>query len=158
MSKMFRHLWFRIIFSREDSQYRQSWCTVITVYFASLVCCRKCMYLFKNGNSAAVHELLQMPSSDILYLPCHCLFDGHNSDTSFIWSLIMLWTRYKISVCRCIHIILYYHLSVDTFLRTLSTYFKDSVVISVFSTILERAVKENLLSLPPSGKIRSVGN
>lgn len=61
-------------------------------------------------------------------------------------------------MCSYIHIILYYHLSVDAFLRILSTYFKDSVVISVFSTILERAVKENLLSLSPSGKIRSVEN
>lgn len=56
------------------------------------------------------------------------------------------------------HIILYYHLPVDTFLRILSTYFKDLMVILVFGTILERAVKGNLLSLPPSGKIRSVGN
>lgn len=91
-------------------------------------------------------------------LMCHCLFNGHNSHTSFMWSLIMLWTRYKISMCRCIHMILSYHLSVDAYLRTLSTYFKDSVVILLFSAILERTVKEYLLSFPPSGKVRSLGN
>lgn len=65
---------------------------MIIVYFACLVFCRKCMYLFKNRISAAVHELLQMPSSDIFYLAelgvdlmCHCLLNGHNSD----WQLYM---------------------------------------------------------------------
>lgn len=113
----------------------------------------------KNGNSTALPRYtLSAWIRNRRDLMCHCLFNGHNSDTISIWSLIMLWTRCKISVCRCIRTIIFYHLSVDAFLRTLSTYFKDSVVILVFSTIFERAVKENLLLFLPSGKKRSVGN
>lgn len=83
--------WFRIVFSREDSQYRQSLCTVTTDYFAHLVFCWKCMYFQQKGkwnfccciwitsDALLIYTLSDWTRRD---LTCHC--SSCNSDTSFI--------------------------------------------------------------------------
>lgn len=165
----YTHFWFRIVLSNWKSlSNRKSWWKINCYHCTGFFFCRKCMCLLKKKKQILLLGMNSFSCPPQVYSSawirsrndhmCYCLFNGHNSDTSFTWGLIVLWTRYKISLCSYMHIILSYHLPVDAFLRILSTFFKESVVISVFSTILERAVKENLLSLSPSGKIRRVEN